>query len=229
MNIIAALIVAFIGMFHPTAPVAHKAPMPTVAAYRAMFDAVPVSQWGGADVTISTPVCGKRVWLFGDTLIQGKGMRYFAHNTGMVQKGMRLHVSMGGMQTIPNAGNTFYWPETVKAHGCKHVIVTLAPVKAFGKGLFDFKRNDTMSRKAVLSITPAGDLVFAHWAGMVKRPSITGDGEDLKSDRYGHYLYQEQTHSIRVKGGHLHSTNQNWDDGKWHPIKAYRPIFSIVK
>lgn len=196
-----------------TPTVAHADSSPdTVREYRAMFAKVPTSQWGAADISISAALPdGRRVWVYGDTLSDTHG---FVHSTAIVQDGKALHVSRGGKQLLPNAGKTFYWPETIKVAKNGTLTITAAPVKMTGTDLFDFARHKTKSRVAKAQVTKDGDLRFMRWTKMVPRPDITGDGEDIQILGPNHYSYWEVVHDIDLRDGScLKTTSQNWDDG----------------
>lgn len=191
----------------------------TVAGYKAMFDAIPINQWGAADIGISVKLGdGRRVWLFGDTLRNNDPG--FVHSTALTQSNGVIHVSRGGQQLLPNAGKVFYWPEVVKAQGANKIKVTAAPIKMKGTGLFDFKRNDHNSRTAILHVENDGDVIFDRWVELVPRPTIKGDGEDIVILGPNHYGYWFVTHDIVLANGkRLRSMSQNWDDGFENHLK----------
>lgn len=192
----------------------------TVDGYRAMFAKVPVSQWGGADVSISTKLRdGRRVWLYGDTLSGNNG---FVHSTALTQSGGTLHVSAGGKQVLPNAkdanGRTIiFWVEQAKQQASGDLLITAAPVTLTGTGLFDFHRDPTRSRQALVAINSAGDLTFKKWVRYIHRPLLTIDGEDAHpapDGKVGHWYYSYVIHDIRLADGTWLETNaQNWEDG----------------
>lgn len=189
----------------------------TLAGWRRLFASVPSPEWGAGDIGLSVRLTdGRRVWLYGDTLSDVNG---FQHSTAWVQTGKSVHVANGGRQVIPNSGDTFYWPETVRVARDGSLLVTAAPVKVTGTDLFDFTRHPTRSRVARLTVTAAGDLTFVGWKGYVARPEIAGDGDDIEILGPNHYAYWTVTHDIRLAdGGRLVTTSQNWDDG----IDAHR-------
>jgi hypothetical protein len=176
-----------------------------------MFSEVDREEWGAADIGMSIALPDdRRVWLYGDTLSDGNG---FVHSTAIVQDGGDLHVSRGGRQLLPNAGATFYWPETVRVFR-GDLMVTAAPIKVMGDCLYCFERHATDSRVARLAVTRKGDVRFVKWVRTVPRPEIAGDGEDLEILGPNHYAYWKITHDIQLRDGSwLTSTSQNWDNG----------------
>lgn len=228
----------------PTRNVGGLSEPKTVRGFERMFDTIPVTQWGAADIGISIRLKdGRRVWLWGDTLIDvGKRQPVMPHSTALVQTGKSIKVSMGGMQLLPNRGSTFYWPETVRARG-NVLFVTAAPVRMTGPNIFDIERHPTRSRVARLVVNDLGDVVFKRWVRTVERPEITGDGEDLVILGANHYGYWFVTHDARVRGGWLQTMSQNWDyahiEGRDKFIEHrnadgsiryddFRPVFSRV-
>lgn len=187
----------------------------TAQGYQDMFDTVPVAQWGGGDVSISTRLSdGRRLWLFGDTLSIDNE---FVHSTALVQDGKDLHVSNGGAQVLPNdkkvdGYKSIYWVETVTAGPNSTATVVAAPM-GVAEGLFNFHRRAEQSRAAKVRVTREGDVVFVKWLGWVPRPEIGMDGEDVEILGHAHYAYAKFVHDIPLDGGGwLKTTNQNWDD-----------------
>lgn len=187
----------------------------TAQGYQDMFDTVPVAQWGGGDVSISTRLSdGRRLWLFGDTLSIDNE---FVHSTALVQDGKDLHVSNGGAQVLPNdkkvdGYKSIYWVETVTAGPNSTATVVAAPM-GVAEGLFNFHRRAEQSRAAKVRVTGEGDVVFVKWLGWVPRPDIGMDGEDVEILGHAHYAYAKFVHDIPLAGGGwLKTTNQNWDD-----------------
>ncbi len=187
--------------------------------YRKMFAAVPTTEWGGGDVTISTRLSdGRRLWLHGDTLSLNNG---FVHSTALVQTGSVLNVANDGRQILPNdeqqptdGTQRIYWVETVKALPNSMAVVTAAPITVTPNDPWGFSRFNAKSRQALLHVDSAGDIQFVRWTKWVTRPDIGMDGEDLRAIGPNHYSYAVFVHDIRLKNGmFLRTSNQNWSDG----------------
>lgn len=188
----------------------------TAAGYAAMFARVPVSQWGGGDVSISTKLRdGRRVWLYGDTLSTNNGS---VHSSAIVQKGGTLRVSRGGKQVLPDGAKKggyqkIYWIETVRTTGPNKIRVTVAPMAVGTRSVWDFHRTSTRSVLADLKVGRTGDVTFIGWRGATPAPNIGMDGDDLSVVGPHHFNYAHYVHDIRLSDGHwLETVNQNWDD-----------------
>lgn len=211
----------------------------TVGGYAAMFARVPVSQWGGGDVSISTQLSdGRRLWLYGDTLSINNG---FVHSTAIVQNGDELRVSNGGAQVLPNAVSAepgykyIYWIETVEALPGNKARIVAAPMALGSGGGFNFHRFSEQSRAAIVKVTDKGDVQFESWEGWVVRPDIGMDGEDAQLVGDDHFTYAHFVHDIQLDNGTwLKTVNQNWTDSienhklangllRYHD---WRPMFS---
>lgn len=144
-------------------------PAPTTAAgYAAMFAALPASQWGAADVSISTKVGTTDVWLFGDTLSGVTSwspyVGRFVHSTIVTQVGGCPHVSHAGAQTLPNdADGSWYWIKAAVAVDSTHLRITADRVVKTGSGPWDFATVGERTATAVLATT--GDVTFQSWTG----------------------------------------------------------------
>jgi hypothetical protein len=216
---------------HPAAvaPVTVKAqpkgctkPAPTTAkGYAAMFAAVPTSQWGAGDVSISVPLAERSVWLYGDTFSAGR----FVHSTAIVQDRGCLHVSHGGAQLLPNDdARHIYWIDSATGHGSTLTIQARA-ITLTGTGAWAF-RDGGHTRTASASVSAAGDVSFVRWTADHESPA-PNPGPMYP---YGphHFGYGRHIHpEARLASGRvLVTVSQNWDDGVLHPFADYRPIFS---
>jgi hypothetical protein len=158
----------------PAAPVKATAatctvPTPTTAAgYAAMFAAVPTSQWGGADVSISVRVGGTNVFLWGDTISAVTSWSPFAgrfvHSSAIAQNYGCTHVSHAGAQLLPNdSDGTWYWIKAAAAVDSTHMRITADHVQRTGSGVWDFAVIG--ERTATASLSAAGDVTFQSWTG----------------------------------------------------------------
>lgn len=147
-------------------------PTPTTAVgYKAMFDALPTSQWGAADVSISVRVGGTNVWLFGDTLSNvsqwpptDPAKFRMVRSTAVAQDSGCLHVSHTGAQLLPNdTDGTWYWIKAAAPIDTTHLRITADHVQQTGPGAWDFKVIGERTATAVLS--SAGDVTFQSWTG----------------------------------------------------------------
>lgn len=146
-------------------------PTPTTAAgYAAMFAAVPTSQWGGADVSISVRVGGTNVWLWGDTISQVTSWPFtgangrFVHSSAISQTLGCAHVSHAGAQLLPNdADGSWYWIKSAAAVDSTHLRITADHVVRTGPGAWDFKVVGERTATASLNVT--GDVTFTSWTG----------------------------------------------------------------
>jgi hypothetical protein len=211
------------------APAVHAAPKgctkpaPTTAkGYAAMFAALPTSQWGAADTSISVPLAdGRDVWLYSDTFEAGR----FVHSTAIVQDQGCLHVSHTGAQLLPNDdAQHIYWISTATGHGSSLTIQARA-ITLTGHGPWDF-RDGGHTRTALASVSAAGDVSFVRWTADRSSPAPNPGPMYV----YGphHFGYGRHTHpEARLASGRvLVTTCQNFDDGVLHPFADYRPIFS---
>lgn len=150
-----------------SAPVC-TAPTPTTAAgYQAMFDTVPTSQWGAADVFLSVRVGGTNVWLMGDSISQVTSWSPFSgrfvHSTAIAQNYGCLHVSHGGAQLLPNdTDGSWYWIKAAAAVDSTHLRITADHVQRTGAGAWAFKVVGQRTATAALS---GGDVTFQSWTG----------------------------------------------------------------
>lgn len=213
----------------------------SAAGVQRMFDNVPTSSWGGADVTLSLPLSrGRNLWLFGDTITPGKP---YAHSTAMVQKDGRLRVANGARQILPNdSSGNIYWIEAAK-YGWKRdaggdfVYVTAAPMKIGTNGAWDFRRASSNSRVARLYIRSDGEVFFKEWVKYVPAPAPFNDLHwDKLSNGDIRYRYERRCHpEFKTKAGYyVKSVNQNWSpvSGGWKrtssgkiDYRAYRARF----
>jgi len=191
----------------------------TARGYTTLWSKLPVTQWGGGDVSISVKIGARTVWLYGDTLSTGR----FEHSTAIVQTAGCLHVSHGGAQLLPNSGLSWYWIAAASADGPTDVKILAESVHRTGSGVWSFAVGT--SRYALASLNSAGDLTFSHWLTSSATPAKPVG--TLLRVGYGHLEYgQVVHHDIRLADGHyLLTICQNWDDGKTHPLQAYAPIF----
>src|SRR5690606_29940858 len=117
----------------PTPTTAVVKPQPqTVEDYRQMFYSLPVTEWGGADVSISTPLSdGRRLWLYGDTMSSRVG---FVHSSAIVQDGYDLRVANNGRQILPDdprsedGTKNIYWIEAVESMTDNRALIIAAPM-----------------------------------------------------------------------------------------------------
>lgn len=208
-------------------------PAPTTAAgYRSMLDAVPVSEWGAADVSLSVRLSdGRVVWLYGDTLSTSR----FAHSTAIVQTGGCLHVSRGGVQLLPDEKvvahpttrrpTVIYWISAARVAGAG-LVVTGRRIAIVGAGPWDFK--DTgFERVFTVSVSAGGDLSVVR--SKLNRSAVPDPGPliDIGGPAH-HFGYSRHTHpwAKLASGKTLVTTCQNWDDGAVHPLPSYRPIYT---
>lgn len=205
----------------------------TVEGFQSMFDQVPTSTWGGADVSLSRRLDDNRVlWLYGDTL---SSTHYLVHSTALIQDGSELRVLNNGRQLIPDdKDGTIYWIEDAQVEENDQVTVIAAPMKLGLGGQWDFKRADERSRVGVLTISK-NDVTFDRWIGWTTAPEPFAD---LHEHPNGRYTYETRSHpEFKLKDGRcLSTTNQNWkskgqDDFKKDRngkvvYKDYRPVFS---
>lgn len=175
----------------PAAPAVHAtpvsapgctAPTPTTAAgYQAMFDTVPTSQWGGADVGLSVRVGGYNVWLWGDTISNVTSWPYnglngrMVHSSAITQRYGCLHVSQGGRELLPSQVDltnytdpakaepieAWFWIKSAAAIDGTHFLVTADHVQRTGPGVWDFKVVGQQTAHATILTT--GDVVFDGW------------------------------------------------------------------
>lgn len=205
-----------------------------------MFYSLPVTEWGGADVSISTRLSdGRRLWLYGDTMSSQVG---FVHSSAIVQDGFELRVANGGGQILPNdppspdGTKNIYWIETVEAMSDNRALVVAAPMAlAPGGGVWGFSYRSELSRAGVVQVQPNGDVSFVEWLGHVERPDTGMDGEDFRVEGPLHYTYAEFVHDIRLADGSwLETRNQNYGDSlDDHRLPSgelryadWRPLFS---
>lgn len=207
-----------------TSPVAAKPcnrPAPTTAAgYAAMFAHTPLAQWGGGDTAITVTLGHRHVWLFSDTLSTGR----FVHSTAITQDGGCLHVSHAGAQLLPNGAASWYWIQTARAAGASTIRVKAVQVHATGTGPWDFTTG--RARYAIVTVNQAGDVTFSRWLPGT-HPATPPIGT-LRRTGPGRVSYGQVIHrDIPVTGGYLVTTCQNWDDGQFHPLRSYAPLFSV--
>lgn len=208
----------------PSVSVCHK-PAPTSAdGYAAMFAALPVSEWGAADVAISVPLGRRSVWLFGDTL----STRRFVHSTAIIQDKGCLHVSHAGAQLLPDDDPAhIYWIISARAVDSTSLAVLARAITLVGKGAWDF-RDGGHSRTAHVDVDAQGDASFIRWVSD-KNCAAPDPGAMYRiDDRPHHFGYARNTHpeAHLASGRTLVTTCQNWDDGMPHPFADYRPIFT---
>jgi hypothetical protein len=157
------------------APARCTRPAPTTAAgYTAALAAVPTSQWGGADLSVSVPMPdGRIVWLYGDTLSGPTVDRFarFVHSTAIVQDRGCFHVSAAGAQVLPNdSAKRISWPSSGIALDGSHLLVASGQMQLTGACAFCFSH--TGIRGAILTLSPAGDVTFSSW--LPRWPSLAG-------------------------------------------------------
>jgi hypothetical protein len=211
----------------PVAVVAPKGctkPAPTTTTgYAAMFAAVPTSQWGAGDLSISVPLGHRSVWLYGDTFSAGR----FVHSTAIVQTGGCLHVSHAGAQLLPNDdAHHIYWINTATAHGSTLTIQALA-ITLTGKGVWAFRYTGHI-RTAQATVSPAGDVTFVRWTADRKSPMPSPSPVYRIDNRPHHFGYARHTHpeAHLASGRMLVTICQGYDDGILHPFADSRPIFT---
>lgn len=205
-----------------TGPACMK-PTPTTAkGFAAMFAAVPTSQWGAADVSISVPLDnGRSVWLFGDTFSTGR----FVHSTAITEDRGCLHVSRRGAQLLPNDdAKHIYWVESARIVP-GGLAVKARAVTLTGTCAWCFK-DAGYSRTALVTVSAAGDATFRQWTAKTAAPA--SDPGPMYSYGPHHFGYARHAHSeFRLASGkQLYTTCQNWDDGKLHGFADYRPTFT---
>ena len=193
-----------------------------------MFAAVPVSQWGAADVAISVPLSdGRSVWLYGDTFSSYVGI--FRHSTAITQDRGCLHVSNGGAQLLPNDDAThIYWIADAIATHDGHINVVAERITLTGKCPWCFKPNGVF-REALVTVNAKGDVTFQHWdSGRLNGAHVRGQAGTLTVIGPHHFTYARHTHPEfkLASGKQLVTVCQNWDDEKLHTFADYRPIFS---
>jgi hypothetical protein len=198
-------------------------PAPTTAVgFAHLFATLNPSEWGAADVAISVPLGdGRSVWLFGDTL----STRRFVHSSAITESGGSLHVSHHGAQLLPNVdAETIYWIDGGK-ETAEGLTISARAIRLTGTGPWDFT-DAGWSRTALATVSPAGDVTFVRWLSKTSSPAPNPGRMYV----YGphHFGYARHTHpEFKLADGHvLVTTCQNWDDGKTHPLAAYRPLFS---
>lgn len=214
------------------APVPCPVPAPSSAAgFTALWDTLPLEQWGAGDIGLSVPVGADRsVWLYGDTWEAHPNG--FVHSTAITQTGGCLHVSHAGAQVLPNDDAThIYWVHDARPT-FGGLLIRARSIALTGTGPWDFRDNGYW-RTALAWLSPAGDLTFARWAtGPVYSPAPDPgpmiDCEAPAPPVPHHYCYDRFSHpEYRLADGNLLvTTSQNWDDATWHGFDAYRPIFS---
>lgn len=198
------------------------APAPTTAkGYAKLWSALPSTEWGGGDVSISVPLAdGRVVWLYGDTFSSGR----FVHSSAVVQTKGCLHVSRGGAQVLPNRdASTVYWIEAARAVK-GGLLVEAQETRIGSKGGWDFTYTGYTST-AFVTVDAAGDLTFKRW---VKRErKAKPDAGPLLVFGPGHFGYSVREHpEARLASGEvLVTVAQNWDDGRLHVPSAYAPLW----
>lgn len=218
-------------------------PAPTTAAgFAQMFAALPVSEWGAADLALSVPMTAHRsVWLYGDTFSDNWGM---VHSTAITEDGGRLHISNGGQQLLPNGGNDaagrqlIYWIETAHRVDATHLVVAAEQVSIGSANSWDFHRAAAQDRTALLTVAANGDVTFTRWTGWVANPHIDtrflGLRDGAPAPAKGQVFYAKHIHTeYRLADGHyLNTFAQNWSTpqknaaGSDIRFSAYRPIFA---
>jgi hypothetical protein len=207
---------------------AKPAPM-TAARYAAMFAAVPTSQWGAADGSLSVPLPdGRVVWLYGDTFSDGR----FAHSTAITQDQGCLHVSHGGAQILPDDdAKHVYWMDTASAVNAQTLLIRARTVTLVSTGAWDF-RDGGHTRTAEAAISVDGDIAFTRWVSDSIEPAPDPgpmiNCEAPASPSPHHLCYARHTHPwARLASGRtLVTTCQNWDASTGHAFADYRPIFT---
>ena len=190
--------------------------------YAALWDTIPASQWGAADLSISVPLAdGRVVWLYGDTMSAGR----FVHSTAITQDAGCVHVSHAGAQLLPDDdAQHIYWIQSAAATE-DGLAITARSVVLTGSGVWGF-RDGGFSRIATVRVDASGDVTFATWG-----PKITSKAPNPGSlyplPGKCHFGYSKQTHpqAALASGKTLVTMAQNWDCGQ-HPLSAYRPLWS---
>lgn len=218
-------------------PTLCHAPAPTTAAgYQRMFAALPSSQWGAADISISVVASdGRRVWLYGDTITQvgttaldlSKPWQ-LVHSSAVVQRGGCLTVD--GQQLIPDDSDDGAWYWIHDAHALSNDRIEIRAreiVKVGAGGVWGFADAGDW-RTSTFELTPAGQLVLqAEGPEVAGAAPASGPFYPAIPDVPHHFGYGRVVQSIRLADGHLLvSTCQNDDDGAPHPWSWYRPYFT---
>ena len=209
----------------------------TVDGYRKMFDSLPVTTWGGADISLTVRVGDSIVWLFGDTLTEYDHKTVLARNSALIQRGSSLRLLRNGF--VPNgpkrgARRVIYWPEAAWARG-NRITVLARPVSVGTGGVWDF-RAGARTHVATYELTASG-LTWRGWRGWRSPPSdspLSSEGTVILGP--SHYAYQRIVHhDIPLKGGYLVTTSQNWDNPMKEHIENgrlrysdWRPLFSTT-
>ena len=194
----------------------------SAAGYAALWDTIPVSQWGAADLSISVPLAdGRAVWLYGDTLSTGR----FVHSTAITQDAGCVRVSHAGAQLLPNDDAThIYWIESAKAiRG--GLAIRARSVVLTGTGAWAFK-DGGFSRIATARVDSLGNVTFASWGTKIISPE-PNSGPLYPLPGECHFGYAKHTHpeATLASGKTLVTMAQNWDCGQ-HPLSDYRPLWS---
>ena len=197
----------------------------TVRGWQKLWDQVPDSEWGGADVSYSVQMPdGRRVWLYGDTF---SGRNGFVHSTAITQSGGRLHVSNKGKQLLPDekpkgTRQTIYWITDAKAVGRNKLKIFATPTSVGKAGPWDFRQVGNKSRVAMATVDRRGNVNFDRWNGYVPIHRTSYDrGQDMKVDPKNprHFTYARTVHPIKLANGKkLVTVCQNWDD----PLENHR-------
>ena len=141
-----------------------RAPV-TPSGEAALLHALPSSEWGGADLSVSAALPdGRTVWIYDDTLSGQNSARLtgFVHSSAIVQQGGCLHVSHAGGQLLPDAATGIYaWPTGAVPLDGTRVLVSAALVRTTGSCPFCFEQVGT--RGAIVTVNPAGDVDFTRW------------------------------------------------------------------
>ena len=199
----------------------------TARGYADLFARLPTSQWGAADLSISVPLGGRSVWLYGDTFEAHR----FVHSTAIVQTRGCLHVSHAGAQLLPNDdAHHIYWIASARVVDGSHLAVIARSTVLTGTCLFCF-RDGGFDRTALLSVSTTGDLSFVRWTAKHVRPAPNA-GPMIHIDNQPHHFgYARHAHpEARLASGRmLVTTCQNWDDGILHQFADYRPIFAELQ
>lgn len=240
---------------HATTAASCTTPAPTTAAgYASAWAALPSSQWGAADVSISTKLLdGRDVWLYGDTVTasttDGVGTPAhphwtgFVHSTAITQDRGCLHVSHTGGQLLPNDDAThIYWIESATAltgDWANWVKVKARLIVLTGTGAWAFQDGGA-DRTASVYVRPNGDVDFIGWdSSPVPGPAPDpGPFYPANPNVAHHFAYARHTHPELTLASHktLTTTCQNDDDpiivtssGAWllpHPLAWYRPLWT---
>lgn len=212
-----------------------------------MFARVPVSQWGGADVSISVKLSTTRsVWLYGDTLSTGR----FVHSTAITQDKGCLRVSHSGAQLLPNtSASVIYWIDSATRVSGSAINVRAAQVRIGTASAWDFHLTG-LYRTARVNVTAVGDATFSRWVSSDRKPAtatpltktimqcqLYRNGSPLATSpaasalcpNDGHsFSYNPQVHpQFKVTGGTLVTVcfNQN---SLQSDLTLYRPRFFAV-